>query len=138
MSNFNKVILAGNISTDVELRSTTSNVYVTSFDLAVRRKYTTKDSTPQTDFFTVIAWRGTAEFITNHFAKGKPILVCGSLQTNSWTDQNGNKRKKVVIVADEVSFIGKKDGAAANSESEKEYSDQPSFVDIPEDSDLPF
>ena len=108
MAAFNKVILIGNLCADPELKSTSNGVKVTSFNLAVSRNKSSKDSTPQTDFISVVAWRNTAEFITKYLQKGKSILIVGSLQTRNWIDQHGQKRYVTEVVADEAQFVEKK------------------------------
>lgn len=107
MANFNKVILIGNITADPELRVTTTGKQVCSFRIAVGRK-AQKD---QTDFIDVVTWNKTAEFVAQYFTKGNSILVCGSLQTRAYETQDGSKRKVVEVVADEVSFVEKKETA---------------------------
>ena len=104
---FNKVILMGNLVADPELRYTQSNVPVTSFRIAVSRRFKTENQ-PDADFITIVAWRGTAEFINQYFSKGKGILVCGQVQSRNWTDSEGNKRTAVEVVAEEVSFVEKR------------------------------
>ena len=104
---FNKVILMGNLVADPELRYTQNNVPVTSFRIAVSRRFQ-KEGQPDADFITIVAWRGTAEFINQYFSKGKGILVCGQVQSRSWTDGEGNKRTAVEVVAEEVSFVEKR------------------------------
>jgi single-strand DNA-binding protein len=107
---FNKVILIGNMTADPELKSTPQGVSVCTFSIAVNRKME-KD---KCDFINIVAWRQTAEFVSKYFKKGNPILVCGQLQTRSWSDQQGNKRTATEVVADEVSFVGKKEENAPN------------------------
>lgn len=108
--NFNKVILGGRLTADPELKTTPSGISVTTFTVAVNRKYGEKNESGQTpaDFFNVTAWRQTAEFITRYFRKASSICVMGSLQTRSWTDQNGQKRYATEIVADEAYFVDAK------------------------------
>ena len=108
--NINKVILGGRLTNDVELKQTPSGVSVAQFSLAVNRKYQT-DGQQQTDFLNVTAWRATAEFIARYFRKGSSICVVGSIQTRSWTDQNGQKRYATDIVADEAMFVDSKNEA---------------------------
>ena len=109
--NFNKVILGGRLCADPELRTTPNGVKVTKFDIAVNRR---SGNEQVSDFFNVTAWRGTAEFITRFFRKGASICITGSIQMRSWTDDKGNKRYGVDIVADEATFVdGKSDGASA-------------------------
>lgn len=142
--NFNKIILGGRLTADPELRTTPSGVKVTKFDIAVNRR--SNGSEQVTDFFNITAWRGTAEFITRFFRKGSSICIVGSVQKREWTDQSGNKRYSVEIVADEATFVdGKSDGAsaapstqgAAPSYMPDAYS-APQFDAISDDEDLPF
>ena len=104
---FNKVILIGNITKDLELKQTPTGVSVCSFDIAVNRKL----NRDVTDFISIVTWRQQAEFVSKYFKKGQAILVCGELQTRSYTDKQGNKRTAVEVVADEVSFVGNKESA---------------------------
>ena len=105
--NMNKVILAGRLTEDPELKTTPSGVSVTSFLIAVNRK-AAKEGEQQADFFHVTAWRQTAEFITKFFRKASSICVSGSLQNRSWVDPQGIKRYATEIVADEVYFVDSK------------------------------
>ncbi len=108
--NFNKVILGGRLTADPELKTTPSGISVTSFTIAVNRRFGAKGGTeePQADFFNVTAWRQTAEFITRYFRKASSICVMGSIQTRTWTDQQGLKRFATEIVADEAFFVDAK------------------------------
>ena len=140
---FNKVILIGNITKDVELKQTPNGVSVCSFDIAVNRKLNRE----VTDFISIVAWRQQAEFVSKYFKKGQAILVCGELQTRSYTDKQGNKRTAVEVVADEVSFAGNKEnateaknGAPASPYMPAAYSTENSqnFEEIAGDEALPF
>lgn len=110
--NFNKVILGGRLTADPELKTTTSGVSVTSFTIAVNRRYGGKSGEEnQADFITVTAWRQTAEFVVNYFHKANCICVVGSIQTRSWTDNQGQKRYATEVIADEAYFVeGKREG----------------------------
>jgi single-strand DNA-binding protein len=110
---FNKVIIGGRLTADPELKSTQSGLSVTTFTVAVNRRFGGKGDEQQTDFFNVTAWRQTAEFICKHFKKASSICVMGSLQTRSWTDQNGQKRYATEIVADEAYFVDAKSESPA-------------------------
>ena len=103
----NSVIIMGRLTADPELRTTTNGLSVTSFTVAVDRNYKSGDER-QTDFISVVAWRGTADFVTRFFKKGQMIAVQGSLQVRSYEDKNGNKRTAYDVVADNVSFCGSK------------------------------
>lgn len=113
---FNKVILMGRLTSDPELKQTQNGVTVTSFNIAVDRRFKQGEER-QTDFPTIVAWRQTAEFVTRYFKKGSAILICGELQTRSWEDQQGNKRYATEVVANEVSFCESKKEEPANSVS---------------------
>ena len=154
--NFNKVILGGRLTADPELKTTPSGVSVTTFTVAVNRRFGEKKGEEnQADFFTVTAWRQTAEFITKFFRKASSICVMGSLQTRNWVDQNGQKRFATEIVADEAYFVDAK--SEMPSGAPKEYAaaaaqpnyEQPSyaqtgimpspqFEQLGEDEELPF
>lgn len=108
--NFNKVIIGGRLTADPELKTTPSGVSVANFTVAVNRR-TSADEDQHADFFTVTAWRGAAEFICKYFRKASSICIVGSLQTDSWTDQEGNKRYSIKIVADEANFVDAKNEA---------------------------
>lgn len=103
MVSFNRVIIAGNLTRDPELRFTNEGVPVVDFGLAVNDRYKDKE---KVHFFDVSAWRGLAETIANYKKKGDPILVEGRLQYRTWEAQDGSKRSKVDVVADNVQFLG--------------------------------
>lgn len=146
MASFNKVILIGNLTADPELRQTQNGISVTSFSIGVSRNYSSRSSDgaasqPQSDFFNIVCWRSTAEFVSKYFHKGSGILVCGQLQNRSWTDQNGQKRYATDVVADEVRFIDKKSDAAPAAAAPAPYGANPkdvSFEEMSTDDDLPF
>ena len=104
MVSFNKVIIAGNLTRDPELRFTNGGIPVCSFGMAVNR---VRSKTEEVDFFDVSAWRELGETIANYKKKGDPILVEGRLQFRSWEAQDGSKRNKVDVVADNVQFLGR-------------------------------
>ena len=135
---FNKVILIGNITKDPELKQTPNGVSVCSFDIAVNRKLN-KD---EVDFISIVAWRQQAEFICKYFKKGQAILICGQIQTRSYTDKQNNKRTAVEVVADEVSFVGNKESATEAKTAPyvptAYTSNNQNFEDIPSDVGLPF
>ena len=100
----NVAVLMGRLVADPELRHTANDVAVTSFTVAVDRSYVKAGTDRQADFIDVVAWRSTAEFACRYFHKGQLIAVQGSIQTRSYTDKDGNKRKAFEIVADNVHF----------------------------------
>lgn len=105
---FNNVTMMGRIASDLELNVTPNGTNYCTFRLAVERRYKTKGEERKTDFFNVVAWRKTAEFITKWFAKGRMILVQGELQTRQYTDKNGNLATWYEIIADRGDFTGEK------------------------------
>ncbi len=150
--NFNKVILGGRLTDTPELKSTATGVPFANFSIAVNRPYTTKTEAGQqnVDFINIVAWRQRAEFVTRYFKKGSSICIVGSIQTRTWTDQQGNKRYATDVVADEVSFVdakgeGPQGGAPSASFSPDAYQapafsseSAPKFEDVSDDEDLPF
>lgn len=113
MSNFNlnKVILGGRLTAEPELRQTPQGIPVVSFSVAVNRRQSKAAAERTADFINCVAWRQTAEFISHYFHKGSAICVIGSIQTRSWTDQQGQKRYATEVVVDEATFV---DSAADN------------------------
>ena len=108
---YNKVIMMGRLTRDPELKTTPNGVSVCKFSIAVDRKFQNKGEEKKADFFNVVAWRQTGEFVSRYFGKGNLILVEGELQTSKYTDKNGNEAIWYDIVADRVCFTGeKKDG----------------------------
>lgn len=101
----NHVSIMGRLTRDPELRRTNSGTPVASFAIAVDRDFSGKDGgEKETDFFDVVAWRHTAEFVGKYFTKGRMAIVAGKIQNRSWTDKDGNKRKATEIIADNVYF----------------------------------
>ncbi len=117
---FNKIILMGRLCSEPELRTTPNGVNVCSFRIAVDRRFQQKGEEKKSDFFNVVAWRGTGEFVNQYFRKGRMILVEGELQTRPYTDKNGNQSTWYEINAERVSFTGEKSESAAPAETPPE------------------
>lgn len=100
----NHVVIYGRITREPELKRTNNGVPVTSFSVACERDYKNGGGDRETDFFDVLAWRTKAEFFCNYFHKGSAVIVDGRLQTSSWEDNNGQKRRGVEIVAENIYF----------------------------------
>ncbi|WP_339060058.1 single-stranded DNA-binding protein [Tepidibacillus marianensis] len=98
----NDVKLLGRLAADPELRYTTSGTPVASFDLAVSRP--AGDGQKATDFFPIVAWRNRAEFAAQYLTKGRQIVVDGTLRTRKWQDKDGNNRKIIEVVAENIYF----------------------------------
>ena len=103
---YNKVILLGRITQDLELKTTPSGASVLSFSIAVDRRYQAKGEERKSDFFNCVAWRNEAEFISRYWSKGRPILVEGELQNRSYVDKNGVTRYVTEVIVDRATFTG--------------------------------
>lgn len=114
---YNKVIMMGRLTRDPELKTTPSGVSVCTFSIAVDRKFQTKGEEKKTDFFNIVAWRQTGEFVSRYFSKGSLILVEGELQTRQYTNKGGVNVTVTEINAEQVSFTGEKarDGAQSGN-----------------------
>lgn len=151
----NTAILMGRLTADPELRHTPNNVAVTSFTLACDRSYVKAGAERQVDFIDIVAWRNTAEFVSRYFRKGQLVAVQGSIQTRTYTDKDGNKRKAFEIVADNVHFAEPKRDSYSQpggvyqqpNAAGRPEADQPvayasgnteDFQEMPSDDDLPF
>ena len=117
----NVVALMGRLVRDPELKTTQSGNSVCTFSIACDRSYTAKDEERKADFFTITAWRQTAEFICKYFQKGSLIAIEGSLQARQYQDKNGNNRTAVEVVTSNVSFAGSK---AADKPATASYEQQ--------------
>lgn len=104
---FNLVVLTGRLTADPELKTTQSGISVTSFSIAVDRRYRAGEAR-QTDFINIVAWRQSAEFVAKYFKKGNMIGIEGSIQTRKYTDKNGNNRTAFEVVANNVQFVESK------------------------------
>lgn len=113
---YNRVILMGRLTKDPELRTTQSGIAMCRFSIAVDRGYARQGEERQTDFFDVTAWRQTADFVGKYFSKGRMVLIEGSIQNNSYTDQNGVKQYSQAIMAERVQFCGDKSGSASQAQ----------------------
>ena len=99
----NLTVMTGRMVETPELKTTANNVSVTVFRIAVSRNYKVNEEYP-TDFFNVVAWRGTAEFAAKYFKKGDLLSVQGRFETRKYTDKNGNNREAVELTADNLYF----------------------------------
>ena len=104
----NRVILMGRLVSDPELKTTPSGVSVTTFRVAVDRNYVKQGEEREADFFDVVCWRQTAEFVCRYFGKGAMIAVDGQLQSRTYQAKDGSNRYVVEVVADNVSFTGER------------------------------
>lgn len=143
----NRCTLAGRLTRDPELRYTQSNVAVVSFSVAVDRDISKPGEQREADFFTVVAWRQTAEFVSQWFRKGAMIMIDGRLQTRKWQDKHDQNRTETEILADRVYFGSVKASDTSessgnrNAQQPAQYAAQPAGGFQPmnaDDEDCPF
>ncbi len=139
---FNLVVLTGRLTADPELKTTPSGVSVTTFSIAVSRRYKAGEET-QADFINIVAWRQTAEFITKYFNKGSMIGIEGSIQTRRYVDKEGKNRTVFEVIANNAQFVeSKRDSAASGMDAPASFSNASvnEFTEVPgeSDEDLPF
>lgn len=128
----NTITIMGRLTKDPELRKTTNGTSVATLSVAVDRDFDRE----KTDFFNVVAWRNTAEFVAKNFSKGRAICVHGRLKTRKWTDKNGNSRTEYEIVADSVYFADSK--PSGKNEAMRTTAPQEFYEMQEEDEELPF
>ncbi|MCA9776645.1 MAG: single-stranded DNA-binding protein [Candidatus Eremiobacteraeota bacterium] len=109
MASLNKIILVGRLTADPELRYTPSGAPVANFTMAVDRKFSKND---ETDFIPVVAWRRLAEICNEFLHKGKLVAVEGRLQTRSYEDKEGQRRKAFEVVADDMQMLDRGTGGS--------------------------
>lgn len=123
----NVITVMGRLTRDPELRRTGSGVAVASFALAVETDYKDKDGNRKTIFLDCVAWRGTGEFASKYFSKGRMAVVKGSLDIRDWTDKEGIKRKTPEIVVESMYFAdSKRDSDTGSSYGGNSYA-EPSY-----------
>ena len=140
----NRVVLMGRLVADPELKTTGTGISVTNFRIAVDRSYVKNNDERKADFFDIVCWRSTAEFVSRYFAKGSLIAVEGKLQSRTYQAKDGSNRYIVEVAADNVSFTGEKKSDSNTNQSyndnqsyQNQYDEYPIDVDGLDD-DLPF
>ena len=141
----NNVSLMGRITRDLELKQTPNQKDVLSFTIAVDRDISGQNGEKYTDFIDCVAWNKTAEFIAKYFGKGRMIAVTGEIQTRTYTDKNGNKRKVTEINVTHAYFADSKPASnnaapalAASDTYAYPEAAEGEFEDVADDEDLPF
>lgn len=147
----NKVILMGRLTRDPEVRYTqNTNLTVANFSIAVNRRFKREGDTETADFFNVVAWNKTGEFVGKYLKKGQQVIVSGRLQNRNWTDQQGVKHYATDVIAEEVEFAdSKKNSDSENfnntfgnvpgsAEGNEQSSDDNSDFTVSSGDDLPF
>ncbi|MFZ4751515.1 MAG: single-stranded DNA-binding protein [Phycisphaerales bacterium] len=112
MASYNKVLLMGNLTRDVQLKSTSGNQSVADIAIAVNRKYKLKDGTEREEvtYVDCECWGPRAEVIAKYFSKGKPIFIEGRLKLDSWEDKDGQKRSKMRVMIEDFQFVESRGG----------------------------
>ena len=117
-ASLNKTLLMGNLTRDVDLKYTTSGAAVANFGLAVNRTYTNSDGEKVDDvcYIDIVAWNRLAEVAGEYLSRGRPVFVEGRLQMDSWEQEDGKKRTKLRVVAQNIQFLGGAKSDADGSE----------------------
>lgn len=141
----NKAILMGRLTRDPEMRTTSGNVSVCTFTLAIDRRFKSANGEKQADFIQIVAWRQQAEFCAKYFRKGSRMLVTGSIQSRSWDDTEGKRHSVTEVIADDIEFVDtkKSEGGYDNAPSTNQPAAQPAasdgfFPGPDDDTALPF
>ena len=140
MANLNKVFLMGNLTRDPELRYTPSGSAVTTLRLGVNRRFTTRqgENRDETLFIDVTVWGKQAETSCQYLSKGRPVLIEGRLRQDTWTTNEGQKRSRIVAVAERVQFLGPSPGDRTGAPREStEPGESPDRTNSEED-EIPF
>lgn len=111
----NRVILMGRLVADPELKTTATGLSVTSFRIAVERSYVKSGEERKADFFDIVCWRNSAEFVCRYFRKGSMIAIDGQLQSRTYQAKDGTNRYVTEVVVNSVSFTGEKQNQNNNS-----------------------
>ena len=126
----NKVLIMGRIVRPIELKSTKSGTAVSTFTIASDSDYKNQDGERRTEFIDVTVWNKLAEFVNRNLVKGQQIVVEGSLASNSWADNNGNRRISYYVNCSNIYFAGAK--------PESEFGTQEDAFEEIQDGNLPF
>lgn len=137
--NYNKAIIAGNLTRDPEMKGTPGGLAVCTFSIANNRRWKDKngETKEETSFFEIVAFGGAGENIYKFFSKGDPIFLEGRIQQDRFEDKEGNKRDKVKIVAERFEFIPRKGDTARQDEPQRPSGGQPEQTPAPGGFDKP-
>ena len=149
---YNKVLLMGNLTRDIEIRHTSGNQPVANIGLAINRRYRTQsgENREEVTYVDCEAWGRTAEVMGQYLSKGRPVFIEGRLKLDTWQDQQGQNRSKMRVVVESFQFIDSREGGGGSGPSgggsqggyqrsesrapDNEYADPPS----PPDDEIPF
>ncbi len=122
MASYNRVILLGNLTRDPELRYTPQGTAVCEFSLAINENYTNKQTGQKTEkvhFIDITCWGKTGEIAAEYLKKGRPVHIEGKLTQDRWDDANtGQKRSKIKVTCEQLTFVGSKDSNGAGGGQE--------------------
>lgn len=127
----NKVIMMGRLTKDPDITNTTNGTVIAKYNIAVDRKFK-RDGDPDADFFSCTSFGKQAEFVEKYLKKGTKVVITGRVQNNNYTDKNGQKVYGTVLMVEEIEFAESKKAEGINEEK------QDDFINVPDDSDLPF
>jgi len=140
----NKAILVGNLTRDPEHRITPNNLSVTTFSVAVQRRFSQGEQ--KADFLNIVTWRGLADNCAKYLQKGSKVGIVGQIQTRQYDDKNGVRRYITEIIADEVEFLTAKGAAEGRDEPQRGaqasaddlFGDELAAFEPVDDAELPF
>ena len=139
MANFNRVILAGNLTRDPQLSYTPSNTAVCEFGMAINRRWRDRDGNNKDEvcFVDLIAYGRTAEVINQYMSKGRAILVEGRLRFRQWTNKEGQNRSKLDVFVDSCTFLGSPQGGGGARAGAPARAAAPAAASAPADDEAP-
>lgn len=129
----NKVTLIGRMVAAPELKATTNGTSVTSFSIAVQKRFKDADGNYGVDFIDCVAWKQTAEFLAKFFTRGQQAAIVGSIQTRTYKTQSGENRKVTEVLVEEAYFCGD-----SKKQEDVKPTAPPAMEELPEEEDLPF
>ena len=134
--NYNKVIIAGNLTRDAELRQTQSGTSVCNITIAVNEKQSNGET--RTTFVSCDSFGKTAENISKYFSKGKPIFIEGRLRQDNYEDKNGVKQTKTKVIIEKFEFVGKREATNGNDATFEKSVSEEKGINYQEDDEVPF
>lgn len=134
----NKVILVGNVTKDLELKTTTNGIATCTFSIAVNRKFKNAQGVQEADYINIVTWRQTAELCAKYLAKGRKVGIVGSIQNRSYTAKDGGKRYVTEVVADDVEFLTPRGSTGENVQAGQPTDISNGFTEVTDDDSLPF
>ena len=129
----------GRLTKDVEVKYTqTNNTMVATFSLAVNRRFVKEGEERQADFFNIVAFGKTAEFVSKYFSKGQQALISGRLQNRNWEDDQGQKHYATDVILEEIYFADSKKESTQQQPIQTQQTQQKDGLGIIDDNSLPF